>query len=424
MLPGSCRAIASGPGNAEKAIDPLELRKAISLSAHYLIRVCDEEGKFVYRINLNPEVIPKPQYNILRHAGTIYALAMYEQRYPNEDTRRALDRAVSYLREKTLVPIPKREDLLAVWSLPTISLTRQLPQAKLGGTGLGLVAFLSMEKVRPGMTSIDELRKMGNFLLFMQKENGSFYSKYTPLAGGRDDRWTSLYYPGEAALGLLMLYEKDPSPKWLQAAANSIAHLARMRSGKSNVEADHWALLATIKLMPVYDCLDHPPLPKKAIFQHAIQICESILAEKTTYSPHATEYGCLTDDGRTCPTATRLEGLLAALTFLPAENRSLRERITSAVTEGISFILRSQVSSGKHAGGIPRAIRPLPLKHPRSAKSFNERATEVRIDYVQHALSAMIQYEQMFYPPPPRLNLPVLPVEHSEAVSVEKHPAK
>ena len=57
----------------------------------------------------------------------------------------------------------------------------------------------------------------------MQKEDGTFYSKYIPAEGGRSVRWTSLYYPGEAALGLLMLYEKDPSAAWIQAAANAIA---------------------------------------------------------------------------------------------------------------------------------------------------------------------------------------------------------
>ena len=97
--------------------------------------------------------------------------------------------------------------------------------------------------------------------------------------GGRDDSWTSLYYPGEAALGLLMLYEKDPSLIWLQAAADSIAYLARMREGKKLVEADHWALLATAKLLPLYDRC-RPPLPKKAIERHAAQICESILKGK------------------------------------------------------------------------------------------------------------------------------------------------
>jgi hypothetical protein len=89
--------------------------------------------------------------------------------------------------------------------------------------------------------------------------------------------------------------------------------------------------------------------------------------------------------------------LLAALTFLPPEEAELRQRITAAIHHGIAFLRRSQIQKGKYAGGIPRAIRLLPDTHPRYSPSFNYRATEIRIDYVQHALSAMIQYHQEFF---------------------------
>jgi hypothetical protein len=253
-----------------------------------------------------------------------------------------------------------------------------------------------MEKIKPATTPIEYLRKMGNFLRYMQKKDGSFYCKYIPSEEGRSDRWTSLYYPGEAALGLLMLNERDPSAAWLNAAADAIANLARIRAGKTEVEADHWALLATAKLLPIYD-LSHRPLPRKAIMDHAIQICTSILKQAEQVSPNPTIYGCFTDDGRTTPTATRLEGLLAALTFLPQGHDALRNRIRDHVTKGMSFLLGAQIPKGQYAGAIPRGVHPLPQTHPRYTQSFNRRMSEVRIDYVQHALSAMIQYDQVFF---------------------------
>ena len=108
-------------------------------------------------------------------------------------------------------------------------------------------------------------------------------------------------------------------------------------------------------------------------------------------------YGGFTVDGRTTPTAIRLEGLLAALDFLPADYSELRKQMIAAINEGLPFLLRSQIRSGEHAGGIPRAIQILPEEHPQFKKSFNRRATEVRIDYVQHALSAMLEYERIFF---------------------------
>jgi len=380
----------------QKSVHPQRLKKAIQQSAGYLINACDFDGKFEYRINLNPKIEVKPGYNMLRHAGTIYALGMYSHASPDEITQMAMARAARFLRDKTIHALPGRSDLLAVWSDPQIILKQRPLEAKLGGTGLGLVALLSMEKIKPATTPIEYLRKMGNFLRYMQKEDGSFYCKYIPSAEGRSDRWKSLYYPGEAALGLLMLNERDPSPAWLNAAADAIANLARIRADKTEVEADHWALLATAKLLPIYD-RSHQPLPRKAILDHAIQICTSILNQAEQVSPNPTIYGCFTDDGRTTPTATRLEGLLAALAFLPQEHDALRKRIKDHVKKGISFLLGSQITKGQYAGAIPRGVHPLPQTHPHYTRSFNRRVSEVRIDYVQHALSAMIQYDRMFF---------------------------
>jgi len=72
---------------------------------------------------------------------------------------------------------------------------------------LRILTFYEIVRITP----MGYLPKLGNFLLFRQKTDGSFYSKYLPEKGGRDDCWRFLYYPAEAALGLLMLYTKDPS---------------------------------------------------------------------------------------------------------------------------------------------------------------------------------------------------------------------
>ena len=381
--------------NQQKSIDPRRLETTIQRSANYLSNACEVDGKFIYRVNLNPRVEVIPRYNILRHAGTIYALAMAFDQYPDEITKAAMIRAGRFLRNQSIRPLPGRTDLLAVWTNPHLSLRSEPVQAKLGGTGLGLVALLSIEKIKPGETSIADLRKLGNFLRYMQKSDGSFYSKYIPDEGGRSKRWKSLYYPGEAALGLLMLYERDPSVVWLDAAADAVAHLARLRANQTEVEADHWALLATAKLLPIYE-RSKQPLPVEDIRNHAVQICRSILRQAEQLSTNSSTYGCFTGDGRTTPTATRLEGLLAALTFLPPKNEDLRHRITENVKKGIFFLLSAQVANGEHAGAIPRAVHPLPHNHPGFTRSFNRRVTEVRIDYVQHALSAMIQYQRIF----------------------------
>ena len=169
----------SGPASDRKAVATIEskqLKKAINLSAGYLIKQCRDNGEFLYRINVDPAIKPKPRYNLLRHAGTIYALSSYDQTYPQELTQRTLKRAINFLKEFAIGPIPGKNDQLAVWSHPEITHRDKPLQAKLGGTGIGLVALLSVEENLPGTTPVEYLRKMGNFLLFMQKKDGSFYS--------------------------------------------------------------------------------------------------------------------------------------------------------------------------------------------------------------------------------------------------------
>ncbi len=155
-------------------------------------------------------------------------------------------------------------------------------------------------------------------------------------------------------------------------------------------------MLATAKLFAICDRYDSP-VARDTIVKHAVQVCESILRQQVWTAREALLIGGFSDDGRTTPTATRLEGLLAALTFFSRQHQQdLRERITSSVHEAMSFLVRSQVRHGDFAGAIPRALRPWPADDPRGSRSFNRRVTEVRIDYVQHAMSAMIQYLQIF----------------------------
>ena len=198
--------ILCGGCSKEKSTSPQfnAVDDAINRSASYLVKITKEDGMFEYRINMDPMVGVKDKYNILRHAGTIYAMSMYYEGYPDENIRSAIERAGRYLRDESILPISGKDNMLAVWSKPEVNGSGGPPQIKLGGNGLGLVALLSIEKISPGFTPLPDLKALGQFIIYMQKEDGSFYSKYIPSMGGRQDEWQSLYYPGEAALGLLM----------------------------------------------------------------------------------------------------------------------------------------------------------------------------------------------------------------------------
>lgn len=381
-------ASCSVPKTITESKQSKSLEKAIQLSAKYLQKSVKENGMFEYRINTDPTIEVKQKYNILRHAGTIYAMSQCLELYPNDkEIRTAIEQAGRYLQNKAIEQVPGKKEMLAVWSKPEINNSGRPLEVKLGGTGLGLVALLSIEKFHQEFTPLSDLRILGNFIVYMQREDGSFYSKYIPAEGGRSDKWTSLYYPGEAALGLLMLYEKDKSALWVESAFKALKYIAQKNSDA--VVVDHWYLIATEKMLNLnnYNLTDQQ---RDLLISHAARICEKIIDEQIISHKYSEFRGGFAVDGRITPSSIRLEGLLAASAFLPNEYREFM-RINSAIDRGISFLQRAQIEEGQYAGAYRRALRKLDGDTV-TIRNFNRRVTEIRIDYVQHALSALLGY--------------------------------
>lgn len=359
------------------------IRQAVRRGAEYLVGSIQEDGSFIYRINLDPSVKVRASYNMLRHAGTMYALSDYHQRWPSAEVAAGLQSTGEFL-QRYMKAIPERDDTLAVWE------SQDFEEAKLGGAGLALVAFVAREQALPGSADAAALNRLGAFVVFMQKPDGGFHSKYFTDGRGRSDKWTSLYYPGEAALGLLMLHELNPSSGWLDGAVRALGYLANLRRGRARVEPDHWALIATGRLFTMHASSPWP-VDKGLLRTHALQICESVLSANQDLDPSSPFYGSFDVEARTTPTATRLEGLIAALPVLDeTDDHELKKRARTAIDAGIQFLLNAQVREGPYAGALPRGLKQRTNESAKSA--FNKRVSEVRIDYVQHAMSAWMGY--------------------------------
>lgn len=362
-------------------------RESIDLSASYLID----------RITLDTAVTPTPQDIMLNHAGAMYALGKYHDFYSNDETRAALLRAGDYLQSYGIAPLPEDDRLLEAWSRHELTAAAGPVQAKLGGGGLGLVALLSLEKAAPGSTALKKLRALARFILTMQQEDGSFSWDFIPPQNDRWENWNPEDYPGEISLGLLMLYEQDPDPRWVEGATKALTHLARERENLDEVPADHWSLLATAQLFSLPEDLVSGD-DRRLLLMHSIQVARTIMYDQIIISDSPLLIGGFSEDGLTTPTATRLEALLAALEVIPESETRLRDRISESVQRGMLFLINAQVLTGEHAGAMPRAIRTMPVDGSRHVDNFNRRAGEIRIEYAQHALSAMIQYVEAFGP--------------------------
>ena len=366
--------------------DRARIDAAIQLSGEKLRALVQPDGSFLYEYRADT-LKPIAGYNIVRHAGAIYALAQLEQMTPDPHTRDALLRATRYLLA-TVKPIGQAQgsgsdagagsgsgamstpvDIRAIHSMSTPGMVED--SAVLGGTGLGVVALVFVEQIQRGTVPADELRALGRFLLLMQRADGSFSSTYTH-EDGATERFDSLYYPGEAiyALELLASWETanggapDDAARWHDAALRGLRFLATSRANLTGakIPADNWALIATEQILRRGDIA---PADREQLVGHARQIAAANISTQIT-DPHDKLYGCYTPDGRTTPSATRLEGLIAATAVLPPD------QLGASIDAGVRFVIASQLPDG--------------------AIAADQRGRTVRIDYIQHALSALIRY--------------------------------
>ena len=78
-----------------------DLAESVTLAAGYLARHVQQSGKFVYRKHTQGKSVKK-DYNVLRHAGSVYALAV-SRPYWDGDLQTDVDRALHYLLWRFLV---------------------------------------------------------------------------------------------------------------------------------------------------------------------------------------------------------------------------------------------------------------------------------------------------------------------------------
>lgn len=390
LLLGIIFSLSPGIAAPTPAVTQKALAAAIQNSTSYLLNSTMPSGQFVYSINLDPRFGMIAGYDIVRHGGAMYGLGLAYQAHPDPGILAALQRSSDWLFKNQIKPLPGHGTMLGIWETPT---REHAELISTGDLGLGLVGLMSLENARPGTVPLESLHQIAETLLWMQKPDGSFQTQYYPDTKTFEPTFKVLYYPGEAALGLAMLYEKDHDQRWLLAAANALAFLAKSRQGSKDIPPDHWAMIATQQVLAHFDELSHSPITRDELLDHARAVCRSLMQNQQPAST-GEGAGSFSPEGFTTPAATRMEGLLAALQFLPATD-PLRQQIRACVNAGIAFLMRAQVKEGPYVGAIPNCIMRKPEDGSATNLTFNVYAGQVRIDYVQHTLDAFLQYQKV-----------------------------
>jgi len=340
----------------------------------YLLRHQREDGSFQYVYEPKWDGDGKG-YNLLRHAGSSYALAELTQasgdpRYL-EGARRGLEWLLSlHVRETRPEDAARGASFRAVVSPGE--------EAKLGGSALAILALLKVGEASGDASVIAQARPLAEFIRFQQSADGHFASKY--FYGEPDpEPFESIYYPGEAILALARLHRQDPDGGWLSVAARGADWLIDVRdAGKTIAELphDHWLLMGLEEL--------HNLTGDDRYFEHSTKIATAIVdAQRTQASDDFRDWvGSFYDPPRSTPTATRAEGLLAAARLAEAKGLDA-DRYRAALARMTQFQLRCQLGP----------VSSMHLPRPDLAAGGFRRSLmnwQVRIDYVQHNVSALL----------------------------------
>jgi len=365
---------------------------AIEAARDYLVSKINKQGRFVYEYPPDGR-IDASRYNILRHSGTLYALGELHRFSPGPKVAQALMRGAAYLQADYVRPLANYPGAQAVFSKPGEETSRRKPpRAKLGGAGLAMVGLNEARRLDERAVELSTLAGLATFVTIMQREDGGYHSRFTER-DGFDTSWNSLYYPGEAMLGLVRLYNLDGNERWLLSAARAAQYLVESREGQSPPR-DHWMMISGAELVPLMKKLSTPPISQDLVVEHLEKIARKIIGTQLrTWLPNPTLEGAFSPDGGTSNAGTMVEGLLALERLWRATGRSggaLEDKVRRSARDGVKYLMRVQILEGDRRGGFPNGFG-LPKVVDEVAKT--KQAT-VRIDNVQHALSALIAYRR------------------------------
>ncbi|MEM9494122.1 MAG: hypothetical protein AAGC55_33560, partial [Myxococcota bacterium] len=227
-------------------------------------------------------------------------------------------------------------------------------------------------------THIPVAQRLGRYIIHSQRADGSFLHQRNHPSGSPRD-FISQYYPGEALLALTALHSADGDAAWLDVAEAGARYLIRVRDrgiATADLVHDHWLLYALDRL--------YRQRPDPLYLDHAMRIAQAIIGKQRTEADYPDHVGSYSTSPRSTPVATRNEGLLAAHALARDFGRpDMAAAILKAVILGTGVQLATLIDPAR-AMHLPDPQRALG-GFTRSFVNY-----EVRIDYVQHNLSALL----------------------------------
>jgi hypothetical protein len=359
-------------GVSGASLTPEIVRDAALDAARYLARNIRDDGHFRYLVDA-PSNRPLGGYDWPRHAGATYFLAQAAAHFHEPDLAEACLRAASLLRDR------------AVSSCGDAQCIGTEARVDLGSSALALIAFV--EIVRSGLDTgyFDLVRSLTRFLRAQERADGEFMHEFDREAGRPIDV-QYVYYSGEATLALARAHSLTGDAGDLAAATRGLSHLVgpawKFFGDRYYFGEEHWTCQA------MEDLWDRAP------DRAALDFCTRWQAYGRKLQLHAGDAVYDADGAigvgpiftpRLTPVASRAEAGIATLDVLLREHTDGVEALDDQQRRALALLVRRQLRPG------PVAIFSNP-DEVYGAMPGSEVDLALRIDYVQHAGSAMLRW--------------------------------
>jgi hypothetical protein len=350
-------------------IDSDLLYRSSAMAAAYLESVVQKDGQFIYEYSPPLDRISS-SYSVLRHAGTTYSLLEY---YQFAKDRKALEKvkpALAWVKAQAHSPRPGSGQMNFKYILD------EDEEANIGGAGLAVLAFCKYEEVTSDRSYHNLSVELGQHIVNQQEADGNFLCYYSYDDEEVDQR-DSDYYPGEAILALLRLYQLDRNPKWLKTAEKGAMYLITERDSDipdEDLLHDQWLMMGLNELYRL--------TKKKVYADHCFKIAQSIAALQWKQHKYPDWIGGFYDPPRSTPTAVRSEGLVATCGIAKTIGDTSTVYLET-LKRAVAFQLNCQYTDENVI------YLPMPSRALGGMKGSLEDLS-IRVDYVQHSLSSFI----------------------------------
>ncbi|HTJ46602.1 MAG TPA: prenyltransferase/squalene oxidase repeat-containing protein [Kofleriaceae bacterium] len=361
------------------------LRTAAENGARYLVAHLGPDGRYVYEHDLASGRRTDPRagnYSIPRHAGVTYFLAQVYRATGEPWLREPIERAASNLEHLVEAgPCKRTIDGEPAACVYDPRLDRE--GASLGSSALTVVALVEYERATQDARYRPLAEELTRWILWMQRDDGSFTHVYDVEHGAKKDGVTMLYFSGEAALALARMYELTHDARYAHAAERAldwnIAWYDFFLGGFFYGE-EHWTCIAAEAIWPAVD---------KDAYQDFCDGYGAFLRDQQAGDAHDQEdfagsYNEASPFGMppNTPAGSRTEAMISAY-LLGVHRKHPDLRIKDQIIRAAAYLLAQQVTpdgdfaakGGDVDGGMPGS----PIDRT------------VRIDYVQHTGSAMLR---------------------------------